>query len=288
MVSRAHGANLSAGKKLVGTDKLVLICLADCANDDGVCWPGVKHVSAWCHVSERTAWAALRRLCREGVVEMVQAGRQHYHAHYRLNLSHAVFAGLRVPSVAEVATLEDVRPAGTTTLPDGRPEEAASLAVPDSQNSSPDPQNLRPFLVLTSKTDTAGESPATGLAGDQVGDGEEPTAPPAPDSYAAELEIIKGHYPKRDGDLKWRLAGRHFVAARKRGEPFGVIIAGVKRYAAYCRAKGWVGTEFVKQAASFFGREQCWREEWKPAALTPRRGMRDENFGRDPVTRFVG
>jgi len=38
--------------------------------------------------------------------------------------------------------------------------------------------------------------------------------------------------------------------------------AGVERYAAYCRATGNVGTPYVKQAATFFGPDEHFREPW--------------------------
>lgn len=287
IVRLAQEARIQRSKKLVHADKLILIGLANYASDEGVCFPGIKRIAEWSGCSERTAWTSLQRLANAGVIDMIQAGRQHHHAHYRINVSHAVFASLEEARVAEVATLELGRPANVARLTDGRPEDPASLAVPDSQNSLPDSQNLRPFLVLTSKTDTAGDSPAPCVSGDRVSDGDAPARATAPDRYAAEFEAVQEHYPKRDGDQKWRLAERHFVASRKRGEPLEAILAGVKRYAAYCVAKGWVGTEYVKQAASFLGREECWREEWKPSAPQPRRGPRDSNFGRS-ASGFVG
>lgn len=40
------------------------------------------------------------------------------------------------------------------------------------------------------------------------------------------------------------------------------IVEGVKRYAAYCQAKGIVGTSYVKQAATFFGPDEHWSLPW--------------------------
>ena len=44
------------------------------------------------------------------------------------------------------------------------------------------------------------------------------------------------------------------------------IIRGVERYAAFIRAKGNEGSEFVKQAATFFGPSRFWLEPWTPPA----------------------
>ena len=43
-------------------DRLVLLALADCANDDGRCWPGVATVARKCAMSERNVQRTLRDL----------------------------------------------------------------------------------------------------------------------------------------------------------------------------------------------------------------------------------
>jgi hypothetical protein len=40
------------------------------------------------------------------------------------------------------------------------------------------------------------------------------------------------------------------------------MTAGVERYATYVRAVGSEGTQYVKQAATFFGPEKYWRDDW--------------------------
>ena len=40
------------------------------------------------------------------------------------------------------------------------------------------------------------------------------------------------------------------------------LVAGVRRYAAFCAAKGSIGTSYVKQAAVFFGPDAHWSEQW--------------------------
>jgi hypothetical protein len=87
----------------------------------------------------------------------------------------------------------------------------------------------------------------------------EKTAPP----FDGEFEnTIKPAYPRRDGDQRWQKAKGLFRAARKAGEPLETILDGVRRYAAWCERKQLVGTVHVKQAATFFGSEKCWREPW--------------------------
>jgi hypothetical protein len=83
------------------------------------------------------------------------------------------------------------------------------------------------------------------------------------DQYQLEFESqIKPAYPKRDGDQRWLQAASCYRAARKAGESLAQILAGVQRYCRWVEAKGLIGTDKVKQAASFLGREKCWREPW--------------------------
>ena len=69
-------------------------------------------------------------------------------------------------------------------------------------------------------------------------------------------------YPKREGSNSRPAAVKAWNARIRAGENAADIVAGVKRYAAYCAAKGSVGTSFVKQAAVFFGPNAHWSEPW--------------------------
>lgn len=46
------------------------------------------------------------------------------------------------------------------------------------------------------------------------------------------------------------------------------MLAGVKRYAAYARATGSAGTQYVKQAVSFFGPDRHFEESWQAPSAT--------------------
>ena len=80
----------------------------------------------------------------------------------------------------------------------------------------------------------------------------------------AEFEEIKSIYPRRDGDQRWNKAFELYRTARKRGESFDDIRQGVARYSDWCKQRELLGTEKVKQAATFFGPEKSWREAWPP------------------------
>ena len=84
------------------------------------------------------------------------------------------------------------------------------------------------------------------------------------DLLKAEFEAIKAIYPRRDGDQRWKRALTLYCSARRKGESFEQIRDGVGRYSEWCKQRELVGTEKTKQAATFFGPEESWREAWPP------------------------
>lgn len=69
-------------------------------------------------------------------------------------------------------------------------------------------------------------------------------------------------YPKRQGGNSRSEALKAYRARLKSGVLPEDLLSGVTRYAAFIRGTGKEGTEFVKQAASFFGTGEHWREPW--------------------------
>ncbi len=56
-----------------GNDRLVLLALADWADDDGYCFPGIKRVAQRCRISERTVQRCIRTLEKMGEV-LIEVG----------------------------------------------------------------------------------------------------------------------------------------------------------------------------------------------------------------------
>jgi hypothetical protein len=93
-----------------------------------------------------------------------------------------------------------------------------------------------------------------------------PIIPPSqlqPDGFAEFWDA----YPKRDGGADKKGALKAFGPAVQRAGGKGTILRAVARYAAHCREKGKVGTEFVKQARSWLNGD-LWTE-WLPQELPP-------------------
>lgn len=88
-----------------------------------------------------------------------------------------------------------------------------------------------------------------------------PAAESSPDDAA--FDEIKREYPERIGGQNWRDARAGFNASRRKGVPAADILAGVKRYKAFVVATRRIGTEYTKQASTFLGRGEHWREPWE-------------------------
>tara|TARA_R110000868_G_scaffold77797_2_gene222559 strand:+ start:2501 stop:3271 length:771 start_codon:yes stop_codon:yes gene_type:complete len=85
-------------------------------------------------------------------------------------------------------------------------------------------------------------------------------------------DAVWSAYPKRAGGNSKAAALKAYTARVRSGVEPSDILAGVQRYARFLAATGKVGTEYVKQAATFFGPDAHWAEPWDiPATAGDRR-----------------
>lgn len=141
-------------------------------------------------------------------------------------------------------------------------------------------KNARSLTVTTTNTTT--ETKSIGASADASA-----PARPAKQDYSPEFETAWDAYPKRAGGNSKAGAFKAWKARLKDGVEPGDMLAGVKRYAAYARATGSVGTQFVKQAATFFGPDRHFDESWQaPSApgggrpgVLPVSGFSEQNYG---------
>lgn len=141
-------------------------------------------------------------------------------------------------------------------------------------------KNARSLTVITTKTTTETKS---------IGASAKASAPArsAKQDYSPEFETAWQAYPKRAGGNSKPGAFKAWKARLKDGVKPEDMLAGVKRYAAYARATGSVGTQFVKQATTFFGPDRHFEEAWQaPVApgggrsgVLPVSGFSDQDYG---------
>lgn len=113
----------------------------------------------------------------------------------------------------------------------------------------------------------------------------------AKQEYSPEFETAWKAYPKRAGGNPKPSAWKHWKARLKEGVTPDDMLAGVQRYAAYCRATGNTGTQFVKQATTFFGPDRHFDETWQapPAPgggrgnMLPVSGFSEQDYGKSDI-----
>ena len=96
----------------------------------------------------------------------------------------------------------------------------------------------------------------------------DPPLPPkgnqeAKSEYSPEFEEAWSVYPRRAGGNSKQAAFKAWNARIKSGVAVEDMVDGVKRYAAYIVATGKIQTEYVQQAATFFGRSCHYENEWQ-------------------------
>ena len=140
---------------------------------------------------------------------------------------------------------------------------------------------------------TSAESPRitpTDSNGREGNGKENTTATARPTEYSPEFEEAWSNYPQRAGDNPKLRAYKAWRARLAEKNSRALVLSmqdGVKRYANYCRVTGKTGTEFVMQAATFFGPDHRFMEPWNPPA--PRPGRKTvEDYRREGSTHDGG
>lgn len=85
-------------------------------------------------------------------------------------------------------------------------------------------------------------------------------------SYPEQFEEVWAEYPKRAGGNSKVAACKAWKARIASGVSAAVMLDGVRRYRAYLTSSGKVGTEYVKQASTFFGPAEHYLETFEKSA----------------------
>lgn len=93
-------------------------------------------------------------------------------------------------------------------------------------------------------------------------------------AYPEDFEEAWHEYPKREGSNPKNHAYSAWKARLAEGASPAEMIAGTRRYAEFCRAKGSVATSYVMQAKRFFGTSREFDNQWVVATTPP------DRFGR--------
>ena len=222
--------------------KLVLLKLADNASDLGECWPSYQHIADQCEISKRSVMNHIEALCECGLI------KKELRTGPKGNSSNVYQLNLRSAGDSPGGSANRSLPGAGDSLPGAgdSPGGSAGAAPRISHSFEPVIESVNEPIKHTGASADA-SAPARSAKQD----------------YSPEFEKAWQAYPKRAGGNSKAAAFKAWNARLKDGVKPEVMLAGVKRYAAYARATGSAGTQYVKQAASFFGPDRHFEESWQ-------------------------
>ncbi|EMY2205408.1 helix-turn-helix domain-containing protein [Escherichia coli] len=237
-----------------GAKLMIMARLADYSNDDGVCYPGVETICRQLGLGESTVRTAISELEADGWLtrQSRRKGNRNTSNLYHLNADR--LEQLARTERDKVAELKQQR--RLSVLRD--PSDSGKNTRLTLQNLTSDPQGLKHEPPVNSKHEPQ-----------DIGASADASAPArsARQEYSPEFEQAWQEYPKRAGGNSKSAAFKAWKARIREGIKPETMLDGVKRYAAWVRATGNTGTQFVKQAATFFGPDRHFEDYWQqPAA----------------------
>ncbi|ELJ4824685.1 helix-turn-helix domain-containing protein [Salmonella enterica] len=284
-----------AAHDIKGARLVIMARLADYSNDDGVCYPSVETICRQLGLGESTVRTAIAELESAGWLrrESRRKGNRNTSNIYHLNADR--LEALARVEKDKVAALKQQRRADGFHPSDSEPSKSEPSESGRSNSFHPSDydkngvltrQNLTPDPQVNSKHDPSVNSKHESQ---DIGASADASAPArsAKQDYSPEFETAWQAYPKRAGGNSKSAAWKSWKARLKDGVKPEDMLAGVKRYAAYARATGSVGTQYVKQAATFFGPDRHFEESWQtPSApgggrpgMLPVCGFSEQDYG---------
>ena len=222
--------------------KLVLLKLADNASDLGECWPSYQHIADQCEISKRSVMNHIEALCECGLI------KKELRTGPKGNSSNVYQLNLRSAGDSPGGSANRSLPGATDSLPGAGDSPGGSAGAAPRISHSFEPVN-EPVNEPIKHTGASAIASAPARSAKQ--------------GYSPEFETAWQAYPKRAGGNSKAAAFKAWNSRLKDGVKPEVMLAGVKRYAAYARATGSAGTQYVKQAASFFGPDRHFEESWQ-------------------------
>ena len=234
-------ARVWAHSQTAGGELLVMLALADFANDAEECWPSIPVLAQKARLTERQTRRVVAKLEQVGEIRRSKStGGRNRRNHYFITLTEnpdiitgKELQGKNNPVIGDTKTLTPMSGAlNRHRTVNKRWSDANALSHSPAPNSEHQREGVR-------------------AAGD-------------------DFEQVWAAYPKRAGSNSKQDARKAWAARVRSGVDPAELAAGVERYAKYMRATGKEGTEYVKQAATFFGLGEHWKESWETPANSGR------------------
>ena len=226
-------------------EKLVLIALADMADDDGICWPAMKKVAKKSLCSKRTAQRAIGRFEDMQILSKTERPKEQKRNDsnlYQLDfmaLIHMTNSVLKGDTVSPTGRQGDTH-RGDTVSPTGRQgdTQVGDTVTPETINKEP--------------TNRTYQEPITGTG----------AASAAASETAGELfEQFRAAYPASRRKTEVKQAKAQFTAALKKVDSPQVLIDAAAAYANYCQVQG-TEPRYIKGMWRWL-RDERWTDEYE-------------------------
>lgn len=214
-----------------GGEMLLALAIADHANDlGGDIFPSIKMLADKTRQSERTVQYQLRKMEESGWLILVNSGNGGRNQRREYIISPAWMKGANIAPL-EKGAIDDVKGAND-----------------DTKGCNSQQERVQPIAPAYNRHRTIKEPSKNHQRGTML--------------FEEVFEQAWTIYPKRAGGNSKAAARKAWNARVKSGVDPEDMLAGTQRYAAYCLATGRVGTQFVRQAATFFGPDLHFEDEF--------------------------
>ena len=226
-------------------EKLVLIALADMADDDGICWPAMKKVAKKSLCSKRTAQRAIGRFEDMQILSKTERPKEQKRNDsnlYQLDfmaLIHMTNSVLKGDTVSPTGRQSDTH-RGDTVSPTGRQSDTqvGDTVTPETINKEPTNRTYQEPITGTGAASAAASEPVGEL-----------------------FEQFRAAYPASRRKTEVKQAKAQFTAALKKVDSPQVLIDAAAAYANYCQVQG-TEPRYIKGMWRWL-RDERWMDEYE-------------------------
>ncbi len=236
---------LAIEEGITAHEKLVLIALADMADDDGICWPAMKKVAKKSLCSKRTAQRAIGRFEDMQILSKTERPKEQKRNDsnlYQLDfmaLIHMTNSVLKGDTVSPTGRQGDTH-RGDTVSPTGRQgdTQVGDTVTPETINKEPTNRTYQEPITGTSATSAAASETAGEL-----------------------FEQFRAAYPASRRKTEVKQAKAQFTAALKKVDSPQVLIDAAAAYANWCQVQG-TEPRYIKGMWRWL-RDERWMDEYE-------------------------
>ena len=226
-------------------EKLVLIALADMADDDGICWPAMKKVAKKSLCSKRTAQRAIGRFEDMQILSKTERPKEQKRNDsnlYQLDfmaLIHMTNSVLKGDTVSPTGRQSDTH-RGDTVSPTGRQSDTqvGDTVTPETINKEPTNRTYQEPITGTGAASVAASEPVGEL-----------------------FEQFRAAYPASRRKTEVKQAKAQFTAALKKVDSPQVLIDAAAAYANWCQVQG-TEPRYIKGMWRWL-RDERWMDEYE-------------------------